>query len=152
MEQDVAAGMAVLEEVALLGPVRREMARSAAPDVAGGAAALWHLAQSGPMRMSELASRLRVDVSVGSRQVAELVAAGQLQRSVDPADRRACVLSVTDAGRAALDAAVERVAADFAPRLTGWSTPDLLRLAADLRRLREDLLDGAPRAAALTPA
>jgi len=139
------ASLAVLEEVGLLGPLRREMSRCAGPDVhPGGAAALWHLAEHGPLRMSDLAAGLRVDVSVVSRQVGELVGSGHLARHPDPADGRACLLSVTALGRDVLDTALTRLSARFGPQLSDWETSDLLRLAGDLRRLGAALL---PRAA-----
>lgn len=150
MQEDPATDPAldVLEQVALLGPLRREMGRCAAPELNAAAASLvWHLTGSGPQRTSDLAAALRVDVSVVSRQAGELVADGHLERLPDPADRRACLLRVTSAGRAALEAALVRVTDRFAPRLQGWAPDDLARLADDLRRLHDDLLgtDPAPR-------
>jgi DNA-binding MarR family transcriptional regulator len=141
VERGNSAVLAVLSEIALLGPVRREMAKTAAPELhAGGAAAVWQLADQGPLRMGDLASRLHVDLSVVSRQVGELVAAGFVDRHPDPADGRACVLSLTATGRAALDSAVGRLTQAFEPHLSGWGERDLLRIAAELRRLRDDLL------------
>jgi len=151
-EHDEAA-LEVLTQVGLLGPVRRAVVRCTAPDLhAGAAAAVWHLAEHGPQRMSELAAGLQVDVSVVSRQVAELVTAGHLVRQPDPEDGRACLLSVTPAGRVVLDAAVERLAARFLPQLAGWDTEELRRVAADLRRLGDALLRASPAGAPPAPA
>jgi len=146
------AALQVLQVIGLLGPLRREMARCAAPELhAGAAAAVWQLAAHGPLRMRDLATSLQLDLSVVSRQVAELVADGHLQRAPDPEDRRACLLSVTAAGQVALDAVVARLTDRFRCSLAGWEAADLLRVARDLRRLSEDLLP-IPATAANGPA
>jgi DNA-binding MarR family transcriptional regulator len=145
-----AARLAVLEEIGVLGPLRREMAKCALPELqAGGGGALWHLAKHGPLRMSDLAAGLRVAPSVVSRQVSDLVDGGYLDRTADPIDGRACVLAISDHGQAALDAVLARVDRRFEERLVGWTSAELLRLAADIRRLREDLL--APPSDAAEP-
>jgi DNA-binding MarR family transcriptional regulator len=60
------------------------------------------LARRSPRRMTSLAEQLRVDLSVLSRQVATLDGLGLVTRTKDPEDRRACLLDLTDNGRAAL--------------------------------------------------
>jgi DNA-binding MarR family transcriptional regulator len=139
-DHDVACGV-ILEEIGLLGALRRELAKCGAPDLhAGTAAVVWQVSEGGPMRISDLAAALNVDVSVASRQVGELVTAGYLERQLDPVDRRACRLSLTDAGRTALDGALARLRGRFREQLAGWQTDDLLRIAAELHQLRQDLL------------
>ena len=136
----------LLEEVACLGPARREMARCTAATLhAGAAAVVWELEVAGPLRVVDLATALRVDVSVVSRQVAELTADGLIDRCCDPADRRASLLSVTERGREVLEATTGRVVERFRHGLEHWEPADLVRVADDLRRLRTDLL--APAAA-----
>ncbi len=66
--------------------------------------ALAVLASAGPMRMGGLASRLGVQVSTMSRIVDILVASGWVERRQDTADHRACVIAITDAGSALMDA------------------------------------------------
>lgn len=134
-------GVRVLTEIGELGPLRREMLRCTGPDVNPGAAGIsWALREQGPMRTSDLAALLRLDVSVVSRQTAELVAAGHVERRSDPVDRRACLLSVTDAGAQVLDGAVGRVLDRFRPQLEAWDDDRLRRLADELRALREHLM------------
>ncbi len=94
--------------------------------------------------MSDLAADLRVDLSVISRQAADLDAAGLVERQPDPSDGRACLLSLTPAGHEALDAVVERLIDRFDSQLAQWDAADLSRLAADLQRLRGDLLQPPP--------
>jgi len=58
-------------------------------------ALLGRVAADGPLRPSALAGDMCVDLSVVSRQVAALEAAGLVARSSDPADRRASLIAVT---------------------------------------------------------
>jgi DNA-binding MarR family transcriptional regulator len=130
----------VIEEIGLLAGLRREMARCVSPDLNPGAASvLWHLSRREPVRTGEVASALEIDQSVVSRAVADLVSHEYVRRVPDPVDGRACLLSVTPAGRAVLSAVVARVDRRFEGRLAGWSPAELERIAEDLRRLREAL-------------
>jgi DNA-binding MarR family transcriptional regulator len=130
----------LIEEIALLGALRRELSRCASPDLNPGAAGiLWHLSRREPVRTGEVATALGLDQSVISRAVADLVAREYVQRVPDPVDGRACLLSVTTAGHAALAAVVTRVDQRFASRLAGWSPTELDRIAESLRQVREAL-------------
>ena len=60
------------------------------------------LAKSGEARPSELAKRRFVDLSVVSRQIAQLSAAGLVDRRPAPEDGRASLVSVSEKGRAEL--------------------------------------------------
>src|ERR1700742_756817 len=57
------------------------------------------LAVEGPSRLSELAEKMQADPSTVSRQVANLVNDGYVERRADPADGRASLLVVTERGR-----------------------------------------------------
>jgi DNA-binding MarR family transcriptional regulator len=140
------ACLAVLAEIAALGSVRRDMLRAAGHEQhGGGAAVMWHLLTHGPLRLSDLAAGLRLDLSVVSRQVSDLVASGHVDKRRDPHDGRSCVVHLTEAGNAAVQDAVSRLVDRFTPRLAGWRTEDLLKLAADLRRARQELLSSLDR-------
>ena len=52
----------------------------------------------GPIRASELAAAMSADPSTTSRHVAALVEDGLVRREPDPADRRAALLDLTEAG------------------------------------------------------
>lgn len=54
----------------------------------------------GPMRLTDLAARLQVEPSTMSRHAAELTSRGWLEKQPDRADRRACLLAVTETGHA----------------------------------------------------
>lgn len=95
-----------------------------------------------PARVSQLADRIGLDVSTTSRKVAELEAAGLVERTHDPADRRAAVISPTPAA----DELVARMrdARDraFRQMLAGWDPADRTRLAELLERLVAHMQEG----------
>jgi DNA-binding MarR family transcriptional regulator len=91
-----------------------------------------------PKRTTELASCLHADTSTISRQVTSLVDLGLIERTADPEDRRATILVVTEAGRAALDAmrtARERMIARI---LADWSPGEIKELVTILARFNDD--------------
>mgnify|MGYP001988573275 CR=1 FL=1 len=100
------------------------------PDLDGAAFGLLALLQdTGPLRASDLVARLGLDKSTVSRQVASLVGLGLVDRSADPGDGRAQVLTPSAEGAARLaqirDARRERWEAD----LGDWPAEDVARLA-----------------------
>jgi DNA-binding MarR family transcriptional regulator len=97
------------------------------------------LSEAGPMRASALAEAAFSDPSTISRQVANLVDLGYVQRRPDPEDGRACVLALTPAGEQAL-AASRRARDEYLARLTAdWPEPDRRTLAALVDRLADEL-------------
>ncbi|TSD95589.1 MarR family transcriptional regulator [Skermania sp. ID1734] len=62
-------------------------------------ACLFRLLAEGPMRSGALAEAMYADPSTMSRQVAQLVERGLVERRADPGDGRASVLAVTEVGR-----------------------------------------------------
>ncbi|MGC9665359.1 MarR family winged helix-turn-helix transcriptional regulator [Planosporangium sp. 12N6] len=86
----------------------------------------------------ELAVRCGLDASTISRAVTTLVARGLVRRSADPTDRRACILTLTGAGRAALSD-LERQQADLlAAVLRGWTAAEIEAFVAALARFVDD--------------
>jgi DNA-binding MarR family transcriptional regulator len=122
-----------------LGLVQREIARHALAELGTqGFTALAIVHRDGPVRVSDVADRLGVDLSVASRQVASLVAAGYAERRPDDADRRAFRISATERGVAVLRESHRRMVQAFERPLAGWPEEDILALAAGLDRLRDD--------------
>ena len=73
------------------------------PDLDGAAYGLLSLLQdAGPLRASELVTRIGLDKSTVSRQVAHLVDLGLVDRAADPVDGRAQVLTPSAEGAARL--------------------------------------------------
>ena len=106
------------------------------PDLDGAAFGLLALLQdAGPLRASDLVARLGLDKSTVSRQVASLVGLGLVDRSADPDDGRAQVLTPSEEGASRLaqirDARRERWEAD----LSDWPVEDIATLGTLLHRL-----------------
>jgi DNA-binding MarR family transcriptional regulator len=134
------AFVALEREIGLL--LRRSRALSARlagqlhPDLDGAAYGLLALLQdAGPLRASDLVARLGLDKSTVSRQVANLVGLGLVDRTADPDDGRAQVLTPSAEGAARLalirTARRERWESD----LGHWPAEDVATLADLLHRL-----------------
>jgi DNA-binding MarR family transcriptional regulator len=127
-----------------LGLVQREIARHALAELGTqGFTALAIVHKDGPVRVSDVAHRLSVDLSVASRQIAALTAAGYVERTPDGADRRAHRISATERGAAVLRESHRRMVDAFAAPLETWADDDIRALAAGLDRLREDFTRAA---------
>ncbi|MEH3052494.1 MAG: MarR family transcriptional regulator [Patulibacter minatonensis] len=119
-----------------LSALRRELGRAATREIAsGGFTALAAVRRLGPCRVSDIAAELHVDLSVASRQITTLVDAGHVQREADPEDRRAQLVSVTDAGFAVLLGAHERMLEQLQEGLGDWTDDEVLDLARGIERL-----------------
>jgi DNA-binding MarR family transcriptional regulator len=122
-----------------LGALRRELMRHALAELGTqGFTSLGIVHVHGPVRVSDVAARLGVDMSVASRQVNALVSAGYLTREPDPDDRRAHVLEVTEAGTQVLGESHRRMVHAFGRSLEGWTESEIETLTAGLGRLYED--------------
>jgi DNA-binding MarR family transcriptional regulator len=145
-----AAIEALVRQLYGLGAIRRHIGRHALAELGSqGFTALAAIATHGPLRVSQVAEHLGVDLSVASRQVAALVAAGHAERGADTSDRRAQLVALTESGRCALQESHRRMVAAFAEALGDWSDEDLCSLTDGLDRLRTSFaLDGAARVAA----
>jgi DNA-binding MarR family transcriptional regulator len=102
---------------------------------------LFQLVGTGPQRSSTLAETACVDPSTVSRQVAQLVKAGLVERQSDPEDGRASLLVATAAGRAVYQAKQEHRERMFARVLEGWSTADVEALTSLLTRLNDSFTE-----------
>ena len=127
-------------EIALL--LRRSRAISARlagelhPDLDGAAYGLLALLQdTGPLRASDLVAVLGLDKSTVSRQVANLVDLGLVDRAADPEDGRAQVLTPSAEGSTRLTRIREARRARWESDLADWPADDVVRLGELLRRL-----------------
>ena len=127
-------------EIALL--LRRSRAISARlagelhPDLDGAAYGLLSLLQdTGPLRASDLVTRIGLDKSTVSRQVAHLVELGLVDRAADPVDGRAQVLTPSAEGSARLARIRDVRRARWEDDLSDWPASDVATLADLLRRL-----------------
>lgn len=93
-----------------------------------------YLAQHGPMRSSDLVETFNVDKGAISRQVQHLVDLGLVERTPDPEDRRAALVSATaEAGRRLADVSHERLVW-LDERLGEWDAEELAGFADVLMR------------------
>jgi DNA-binding MarR family transcriptional regulator len=105
-------------------------------DLDGAAYGLLALLQdAGPLRASDLVSRLGLDKSTVSRQVATLVDLGLVERTADPADGRAQVLRPSQEGSARLARIRTVRRARWEADLADWPAADVATLAELLARL-----------------
>jgi len=98
--------------------------------------ALSVLMRHGPTRPGALAERLRIAARSATEVVDDLERRGLVARAPDPADRRATLVSLTEAGEAAgeeIRAAREAGAEHFFAELSATDRADLTRI---LRKLR----------------
>ena len=118
----------------------RETTRQVIPHHSGASLALMVLLErQGPLRARELAEISRVDPSVISRQVAQLVDAGLVEREADPHDRRAQLLTLSPAGATVLSQGRKALLTVVEERLAGWDSAELRGFAERLDRLITDL-------------
>jgi DNA-binding MarR family transcriptional regulator len=97
--------------------------------------ALASIAKRGPIRLADLAGLELVSAPSITRVVAELEARGLIARSVDPDDRRAFRIQVTEAGMdAVLQARAARTAV-IATLLADLTPADVARIEAALPAL-----------------
>jgi DNA-binding MarR family transcriptional regulator len=121
-----------------LSAVKRDISRLAGFDHPVGLVPLAAVRRLAPARVKDIAADLHVDLSVASRQLAALEAAGYVRREPDPGDRRAHRMSPTEAGERAMERAHERIVGVFAAALSDWQEDEITHLTAALGRLRRD--------------
>ncbi|ACQ78728.1 transcriptional regulator, MarR family [Beutenbergia cavernae DSM 12333] len=92
-----------------------------------------------PARMSELASRMHLDASVVSRQVAALEGLGLLEREPDPDDGRAWRVRLSAEGVASLADVRADQARILAEALPGWDAERLRHITTDLQDMARDV-------------
>ncbi|MFL1999451.1 MarR family winged helix-turn-helix transcriptional regulator [Microbacterium sp. A1-JK] len=92
------------------------------------------LRDHGPLRVGELAVLSRISQPGMTRLVGQMVEAGLLERAPDAADSRASVVSVTEAGDAALDTWLIRLQDALLPFFSDLDDDDweAVRRTADL--------------------
>jgi len=105
---------------------------------------LVHLVSGGPRRAVVLAEEVHSDPSTISRQVAQLVKLGYVERTADPDDGRATLLAATDEGRRVFEENRRRRNEHVAGVLAGWPQPDREALAELLTRFATEFVADRP--------
>jgi len=97
------------------------------------------LARCDSTRVTDLAADLHADVSTISRYASTLAHAGLVEKTADPLDRRAQMLTLTEAGRAAVASLYEQRADSFARILRDWTPAEVLAFRGFVTRFADDL-------------
>ncbi|WP_237553031.1 MULTISPECIES: MarR family winged helix-turn-helix transcriptional regulator [unclassified Streptomyces] len=92
------------------------------------------LSDGGPMAITTLACTLGLDPSTAGRQVSALTAAGLVERTADPADRRRWVVTPTADGLREMRVVRDRRTESHAELLGDWDPEDLRTLGTMLDR------------------
>ncbi|MCW0213206.1 MAG: MarR family winged helix-turn-helix transcriptional regulator [Pseudonocardia sp.] len=125
------------------------IARPAPGSVTGPELPIWHasmltlLAHQGERRLGCVAGDLDVDPSVVSRRVVALSELGHVGRRPDPEDRRAQLLVLTEAGRAALAEHRRYRNLQLAAALEDLDDAEVRRLAIGFRGVVDQLIGEA---------
>lgn len=93
------------------------------------------LVDGGPVPAGHLVEELATDKSTVSRQIAQLVRLGLVQRTADPQDGRVRLLAATPVAAARLAEVRHSSLADLRAQLGSWDSADLATLAGLLTRL-----------------
>jgi DNA-binding MarR family transcriptional regulator len=97
------------------------------------------LAEFGPHRAATLADMFALDKGAVSRVVHQLLELDLIERTPDPADGRASILSVTPKAQERLAAMEERRREDFGTRLSDWDPQTIVELSESLARFNASL-------------
>ncbi len=97
------------------------------------------LAKHGEARPSELAKRRFVDLSVVSRQISQLSAAGMVDRRPAPEDGRASIISLSARGREELARRRTGYLAFMERALGAWDDEKVLELTTRLAEMNTDV-------------
>ncbi|RKT09394.1 MarR family transcriptional regulator [Streptomyces sp. 1114.5] len=96
------------------------------------------LARTGPASAADLGREIGLDRTTVTRRADRLEQAGLLQRRPDPADGRATLLTLTDAGHAVIAATRRQLAAAIEDSLATWPRSDAETFARLLRRFVDE--------------
>ena len=107
--------------------------------------ALRHLLAWGPMRPTSLAEVLATGASHVSKIVRRLEGDGLVKRTTDPADGRATLISLTQAGEEAARGVYALGDRMIAEVLEGWSPADIRHYTDLTERFVKDAIDSATR-------
>jgi DNA-binding MarR family transcriptional regulator len=105
---------------------------------------LGYVAEHGPIRASAMAEIFDIDKGAISRQVQHLLDLGLIERTPDPADGRATLLSTTDEAVRRMQDVAEHRRKWLDEQLGDWSDDQLASFARELRRYNAALSQPAP--------
>lgn len=136
------AGLELLRQLRFAGQLQHAWMVQAAKLIhvhPAAAMLLADLAMLGECRLSDLAKRKMVDISVVSRQIGQLTAAGLVDRRPAPEDGRATLVRVSEHGHAELERMHESRVGLVRAALSAWSEAEVTALAGSLGSMNEAL-------------
>ncbi|MBD5785301.1 winged helix-turn-helix transcriptional regulator [Cellulosimicrobium terreum] len=89
----------------------------------------------GSVQLGDVAAKLRVDLSVASRQVSQLVDEGLARRTVDDDDRRARTVELTDAGRDVIRRSYSLIEQLSAAAFDSWTDAEIAAASRQIERV-----------------
>jgi DNA-binding MarR family transcriptional regulator len=95
---------------------------------------LAHLIEAGPRRSADIAEAFDLDKGAVSRQVQHLVELGLVERTPDPADGRATILTATTEAKDRVDQVSRLRIEQLDARLAEWTAEDLDDLVSRFSR------------------
>jgi DNA-binding MarR family transcriptional regulator len=127
----------------------RAASRAKAQDAASGGVfhsmgVLYVLNESGPLRANLLAEAVHADPSTLSRQVSALAEQGLISREPDPADGRATLLAITEAGRTVLAERMTLRDRHLSSLTAGWTDQEREQFAALFERFARAFATSLP--------
>lgn len=126
------------EVLVLVRRARRVIADRAAqvhPDLSPASYLLMGLVRDrGQVRAADVCDAFDLDKGAVSRQVQQMAELGLVERAADPADRRATLLTLTDAGKEAMALVDARRRERLRERLDEWDDAALADFVASLHR------------------
>lgn len=98
------------------------------------------LSRSGPRQQGCLAEELEVDKAMMSRTIKQLELLGLIDRTIDPSDGRALVVSMTGEARNRFDANLANARRVLHDRLAEWEPGEVRRFTDLLAKLNESTI------------
>lgn len=133
------AGRVLLEIAQTLRAFRVAGQRQGRNAISGTKVGVLNCLDQDGSRLSDIAHKLAVSVSVTSRAVESLEQEGLVERHPDQDDGRASLISLTPLGRRDLDRRLNYIAERFAGVLQESDSTDVMQTLAVLQKLNIDL-------------
>lgn len=155
MTPDDEASLELLRQLRLAGQLQHAWMNQASRLLQVHPAAAMLLADLGTLgecRLSDLAKRRMVDISVVSRQVSQLTSAGLVDRRPAPKDGRAALVRLSERGHAELKRLRESYLDLVRAALSDWAEGDIVSLAKSIGSMNDALRNQMKTAGVPVPA
>ncbi|GIG26658.1 MarR family winged helix-turn-helix transcriptional regulator [Cellulomonas denverensis] len=133
----------LIDSISRLSRVQREVGEKLARELdcpRAGLGVLWLLEKRGELTIGDLATHLRVDISVASRQTTALVEAGYAERtrpSAPGTDHRVRTVRLSEQGRVFTAQTRVRLDALLAETFAGWTAEQIRAAAAQINQIAD---------------